>query len=203
MVGLQYFTNYTYYKNLFIASNIIFDVFENHEKRSFSNRCEIAGANGRIILSVPLIGGRNQRSEMKDLLINNDEKWQLRHWRSLVSSYNSSPWFTYYKDELADIYARPFTHLKDWNLLCTEWIFKKLDFQPLIACSSESQLEGTAGSNFIDFRKSSSTGITPETEHKPLVYQQVFQDRLGFIPGLSILDLLFCEGPTRTVALLR
>jgi hypothetical protein len=202
IVDLQYFADIISFKKLASASDIVFDIFQQHEKRSFSNRCEIAGANGKIVLSVPLIGGRNQRSFFNDIRINNEEKWQQRHFRSIVSCYNGSPWFAYYADEMAALYNRPFTFLKDWNLECMEWVFQKMNLHPVIRLTKETLPAEAVPDNHIDLRKKRlSVGLLQETQ--PVIYRQVFQDKLGFFPGLSILDLLFCEGPRRAIELLR
>ena len=199
LAHLQYFMNLSLFKKSLLRSNVVFSLSENYEKRSFCNRCEVIGANGRILLSVPLKKGRNQRVEFRDVQIANDEKWQLRHWRSIQSSYNGSPWFYHFRDEMADLYSRPFSFLYDWNLACTTWIFEKFQLRPqtrLIGPVVEIQLTPPTTSE-----AQTVSGIQTEKEDT-VVYRQVFQEKLGFIPNVSIIDLLFCEGPKKALTLL-
>src|SRR5436305_332161 len=110
IVDVQYFGSINYYKKVITSSYVLFEQYERHQKTGFLNRCTIAGANGPITLSVPLEGGRDQKTEVRDIRICNEEDWQKRHWKSIVSTYNRSPWFEYLRDEMADLYKRPFNH---------------------------------------------------------------------------------------------
>src|SRR5271154_2541688 len=107
----QYFPATIFYKNLYCCSNIVFDQYESYQKMSFRNRCIIAGANGTITLSIPLQDGRSQKTLMKDVRIAGTGKWQGDHWKSIVSCYNKSPWFEFYKDELQALFKKPFVFL--------------------------------------------------------------------------------------------
>lgn len=186
---LQYFPSVIFYKISYNFSNIFFDQYELYQKMSFRNRCIIAGANGIIRLSVPLLQGRNQKNIMKDVKIAAG-KWQLQHFKSIESCYNKSPWFIFYKDELQQLYSKSYIFLLDWNLACFEWSVKKLNLPAEVSLTD-------------NFRKSYDDGITdlrntilPRTykEFPAIRYSQVFEQKLGFAPNLSILDLLFCEG---------
>ena len=198
IIDLQYFAPITWYKNLNSFTHIVFDKYETHQKRNFINRCLIAGANGPILLSVPLIQGRDQKTPVKDLRIANDENWQKRHWRSILSSYNSSPWFHYFKDEMAGIYLKHFEFLIDWNYECLRWTFNKLRIN--IKLDWIDHLEPDDKNK--DNRYRSTRKKDPEFSVKSLRYQQVFEDKIGFIENLSILDLMFCAGPNKTMDIL-
>lgn len=205
LVDFQYFGNISYYKWLLNSTNIILDQYENFQKMSFHNRCTISGANGVINLSVPVEGGRTQKTIFKEVRISNSENWQRDHWRSILSSYNRSPWFEYYHDELAELYKTPSTLLMDWDLACLKWSFKclKADIRISYPEVYKNQYEEK---EIVDIRGK----ITPrdpgysvdKNDQKEIVYKQVFEDRTGFIPNLSILDLLFCEGGKRARAIL-
>ena len=186
---LQYFPTVIFYKYSYLNLNIVFEQYESYQKMSFRNRCIIAGANGPITLSIPLQEGRNQKTMMKDVKMDGT-KWQAQHWKSIVSCYNKSPWFEFYKDELGQLYSRKFIFLVDWNLTCFEWSMQKLKLSRQVSLTEsfeENVAEGT-----IDLRNK----ILPKNyeDFELIRYRQVFEDKVGFLPNLSILDLLFCEG---------
>ncbi|MBO9728198.1 MAG: WbqC family protein [Chitinophaga sp.] len=188
LIESQYFPPIDAYKALVEHDILQIEKYEHYQKLSYRNRCYVAGPNGRMILSVPLSRGKNQRTVMKDVRISNEEKWQDLHWKTLVSAYRRSPWFEYYEAELQELYERPFNFLLDWNLACFEWANSKLGILIPITFTESYQKE-VAG--VTDARESILPGAVEVGEP---TYTQVFQDRTGFISGLSILDLLFCEG---------
>ncbi|HMH32700.1 MAG TPA: WbqC family protein, partial [Puia sp.] len=129
IIESQYFPPLTCYKGSCQLSNIVFEQYDHFQKMSFRNRLLMANANGVSVLSVPVEQGRNQKTLMKEVRIANRQSWQLQHWRSLESAYNRSPWFEFYRDELAALYKKPFHFLLDWNLSCFEWTMEKLEWE--------------------------------------------------------------------------
>src|SRR5262245_53713708 len=111
LAELQYFSPLSVFKCSILATDIFFRIYEDSFKMSFRNRCIIAGANGLIHLSVPLEGGRDQVKPMKDLKIANNQSWQKDHWRTIASSYNRSPYFEFYKEELELFFQKNFKFL--------------------------------------------------------------------------------------------
>lgn len=197
IIDLQYFPSIISFKNLNKFSNIVFDQYEYYQKMSFRSRCRIVGAEGPIDLSIPLLKGRDQKTIMKDVRISGLQPWQARHWKTIASCYNRSPWFEFYRDELEGLYKRSFVYLLDWNLACFEWTLGVLKMRVPVLLS-EGYRKEYKGLEWVDWRGK----ILPKNSQKevdplgipPLKYYQVFEDRIGFIPNLSILDLLFCEG---------
>lgn len=197
LIDLQYFSTINLYKISNNFSNIIFEQYEYYQKMSFRNRCQIAGSEGIINLSVPLEKGRDQKTLMKDVRIAAAQPWQAQHWKTLLSCYSRSPWFEFYRDELEGLYKTRFDFLVDWNLACFEWSLKKLRltvafsltdrYRPIYTPEEGVDLRG----KFVPKNRAGDLGIPSGA---PLRYRQVFEERTGFIPGLSILDLLFCEG---------
>lgn len=187
---LQYFPPLTFFITLYRESYVYLDVYETYRKMSFRNRCLIAGAEGIISLSVPLRDGRNQQLQVNEVLISKTENWQARHFKSIRSAYNRSPFFEYYQDELAVIYQKPFARLAEWNLHCLNWLKEKLEWP------AEIRMTETA----VPFRASGwddhRNRVLPKNYDlwNPVKYRQVFEERTGFFPNLSILDLLFNTG---------
>lgn len=206
IVDLQYFPTINLYKISSKFTNIIFEQCEHFQKMSFRNRCQIAGGEGIINLSVPLEKGRDQKTLMKDVRIAAAQPWQAQHWKTLLSCYSRSPWFDFYRDELEGLYKTRFDFLMDWNLACFEWSVKKLrlpvavsltdKYRPVYAPEEGVDQRG----KFVPKNRAADSGMPPaanalgEQDTAPLRYRQVFEERTGFIPGLSVLDILFCEG---------
>ncbi|MES1159843.1 MAG: WbqC family protein [Bacteroidota bacterium] len=218
IVDLQYFPSVTFYKNVDKFSNIVFEQYEHYQKMSFRNRCQITGAGGLINLSVPLEKGRDQKTLLKDVRISDRGDWQAQHWKTILSCYSRSPWFEFYRDELDGLYRKPFHFLLDWNLTCFEWSLKVLQMPVSFALTREYHKNYEVGV-WTDWRgkllpKNRKNAVSPipsgsirqpaePMPETPVKYRQVFEERIGFLPNLSILDLLFCEGKNARILLLQ
>ncbi len=190
LIDLQYFANVNWYKKAGLYKYIIFTESDRHVKMSFRNRLWLSGADGLLCLSIPLEASRNEKQLYKDVRIA-PGNWAISHFRTITSCYNRSPWFEYYRDELAVLYATPQRFLWDWNLACFNWLN-----QHLPSPGGYYPPGSTRRVKEIDARNYFRPGNKAEWLGGDTVkYTQVFEDRVGFIPGLSILDLLFCEGP--------
>lgn len=192
IVEYQYFGIVNYIKTLFQFSNINFEVCESFQKMSFRNRMVLAGSNGLVHLSVPLEKGRDQKQLLKDVRISYTLPWQLQHWRTIESCYNRSPFFEYYRDWLEAFYQRRPVFLLDMNRDLMEWLVKQL--KPTARFSETTEFLPAYPAEITDYR-SKWLPRNFQQSSKNIHYQQVFADRIGFQPNLSILDLLFCEGP--------
>jgi hypothetical protein len=128
---------------------------------------------------------------VKDVKISYDFKWQRLHWLSLQACYRNSAYFEYYEDEMAPFYEKKCNFLLDYNLELLNWIFKQLKQNPIYTLSSEFDKEYT---NDLDYRTQlNNKKYLSELPAKK--YFQVFSDRNDFLPHLSIVDLLFNQGP--------
>jgi hypothetical protein len=188
----QYFGCVNYYSNLFSVSNILIEQCESYQKAGFRNRCIIAGANGLINLTVPLENGREQKKLIKEVKISNRDNWQQQHWRSIFSCYGNSPFFEFYRDWLELFYKKEFLWLFDMNLEVLFWIKKVLAIPGDISLSESFVNNYTA--NIADIRNQWQPKNFQQKEAS-IKYVQVFEDKIGFRSNLSILDILFCEGP--------
>ena len=146
-------------------------------------------------MSVPIENGRNQKGLIKDVRIGNNENWQMTHWRTLTACYNNSPYFEYYRDWLQMFFTEKWNFLFEMNLHILSWLKQVLKFPAeIIIIENISDLSET---QLIDKRYE---WVPKNFQQNTLVvtYPQVFQERIGFRPNLSILDLLFNIGPETT-----
>jgi hypothetical protein len=189
----QYFSPVILFKNSYNFSHITIEQCESYQKLSFRNRCQIAGAEGVIDLSIPLVNGRDQKAIIRDVRIADSLPWQANHWKTIVSCYSRSPWFSFYRDELEELYRKPFDYLLDWNRECLIWALRVLGMSRVVGETMEykpaySPEEG-------DDQRGKWLPKNRENWGRSMPrYHQVFEERTGFLPGLSILDLIFCEG---------
>ncbi len=190
----QYLSPIISYKISINCSNTEFEQYEYWQKMSFRNRCTIATANGPLDLSVPLVGGRNVDALVTEVKIDNNQPWQKRHWRSIFSAYNHSPWFEFYRFEMELFFNTRYELLWDWNLALNRWIVEKLGLNVNFSFS-HGYHKKIEKSGFLDFRNQILPKTISQFNNYAPRYTQVFEDRIGFIPNLSIIDLLFCEGP--------
>jgi hypothetical protein len=192
IIDIQYFPSVNLYKNLYKFSNIVFDQYESYQKMGFRNRCQLAGAQGVVNLSVPLVRGRGQKTLVRDVRVSHRQPWQAQHWKTIVSCYSRSPWFDHYRDGLEGLYRRQFDFLLDWDLACFNWSVQVMGLAIPVGLTEKWERDYPA-SEAVDWRGR----LRPkdrEAVDRPVRYRQVFEERTGFIPNLSILDLLFCEG---------
>ncbi len=185
------FPNLYWWSVVMEAGKVIFDAAEHFEKMTYRNKYYIAGANGVIQLSIPLAGGRNQRSAMKDMSIADIEQWQTQHWRGIEASYRRTPYYEHYAPELELLFKKEYTKLADFNQDSIDFLKKQLGlrYEEEIAGQYKAKYEEAT----IDMRKGFKPGI--EQKDSGSLYYQPFEERGGFKPNLSMLDLLMCEGP--------
>lgn len=173
--------------------------YENYQKQTYRNRCVIAGPNGPISLTVPIEKPDTLKCLTKDIRISDHGNWRHLHWNALESAYNQTPYFEYLKDDLRPFYEKPFSFLMDFNEQLVALICELIDMQPKI----ERTTDYVAMREDADFRDSISPkrDWQADKEFKVVPYYQVFQQKLGFLPNLSIVDLLFNMGPESLLVL--
>lgn len=167
---------------------------EHYTKGTYRNRCLIASANGVHLLTIPLRKGKHQQQAIAAVRIAYDEPWQLRHWRAICSAYGNSPFFEHYADKLAGFYRdKNYETLWDWNFDLLQVVFQLLKIGKAVNLTEAFEPMPTGK---MDLRQAFDTnhGFSGYEWAVAVKYPQVFEDRLGFIANLSILDLLFCMG---------
>ena len=183
-----YFPSIQYIGALIKAKEVSFTLESNYQKQTYRNRCSIYGANGKLNLTIPIQHTkRDGHQKDSSVQIMWEENWQMLHWKSLTSAYRSSPYFEFYEDELKEVFFRQPKKLMDYNIDLLECILSLLEID-LSYSFKESYSPLTPLEESLINAKKQSTISQP-------VYQQVFATKHGFIPHLSILDLLFNLGP--------
>jgi hypothetical protein len=171
-------------------SNLILDNAEHFQKQTYRNRTSIHSPNGKLDLIVPVVKGSKAHKVIKDVRISYDFNWQRLHWMSFETSYRSSAYFEFYEDELSVFYQKKWDFLFDYNEELLQLILKFLKIKAQFNYSNEFQKEHEGINDFrniIHPKRSSMNNVN--------TYFQVFEERNGFLPNLSIVDLLFNQGP--------
>jgi len=189
ILAAAYLPSVSYFALLNNAENIIIEQFETYPKQTYRNRCEMYTEKGKTSLVIPVSKPHGNHTKTKDVEIFNQDRWYIKHWRAIESAYQASPYFLYYKDELKSFYDGSHKKLLEFDLDLTRHFCKLLDIQKSISLSLD-YIKGTG----IDYRQELSPKKPPIIHEFP-EYTQVFDTTHGFIPDLSIADLLFNLGP--------
>lgn len=184
-----YFSPISQYGVMVQAEKIEFEVADNFQKQTYRNRCYIYGANGKQLLTVPTRHSKCEiKQKTKDIKIETGAQWQKQHFKSLKTAYNCSPFFEFYEDDLIPIFEKKYQYLHELNFDTFEFVNQALEL----------------GLNYqttkaYEFDQSNDYRVLSEVKHHPdyaqVDYHQLFESKHGFIKNLSILDLLFMEGP--------
>lgn len=192
LLHVPYFGPVTHWRELIKPAEICFENEDNYQKQTHRNRMYIYGANGKLLLNIPVKHlhrpGTKQHQKYREVQIENDFRWQQQHWKSLKSAYQTSPFFEFYEDELAPLFQRKFKYLLDFNYECFHQLCSSLQLDIPYQKTSEYIKHPE---DMIDKRHLINAKVPAEIPE----YTQVFQDKFGFISNLCILDLVFSEGP--------
>lgn len=179
------------------AETLLIEKNDYYQKQTLRNRTHIHGANGKLLLSIPIRHlGKTGHQYYNEVEIENSFEWQKQHWKSIQSAYRSSPYFEFYEDDISIFYNNKFSLLYVFNKAYFKLLLKLLGWNPEVHYT-ESYENLT---NAKDIRSQIEKKEVNNTLR--LKYTQVFEGKNGFIPNLSILDLLFNEGPN-TLSLLK
>ena len=185
LLSTAYLAPISYYAILLQDPNCRIELNEHFIKQSIRNRCDIYGANGKLRLSIPKQRKGSSKTIIENLKISYRNNWQKQHWNAIESAYNSSPFFEYYKDELKPFFEEKEEYLVNFNSKLQNAILSMLQQENMIKNTTEYLHKG----DFFDLRN-----YTWKLKNQEK-YDQVFMEKQGFIPNLSILDLLFNLGP--------
>ena len=190
LIHPTYFTSITQMVAYVQAEKVFFEADDNYQKQSYRNRAYIAHSNGKLLLNIPIKHSQKGiRKKTNEVLVENSFPWQIQHWKSLESAYRTSPYFEYYEDELKPLFFKPVRSLFDFNLEAFDLICELLDISKRYKFTKEYFKKPS----HLDLRSLVNPKL--DLDIKLESYFQVLNKENNFIANLSILDLLFSEGP--------
>lgn len=176
------------------AGTVYIEGCDNYTKQTYRNRCLIADANGPLALTIPTEKSAEGKCLMRDIRISDHGNWRHQHWNALETAYRHTPFFQYYEDDFRPFYEKKFEFLYDFNWQLTELVCNLIGIDTSL---QPTEVYQKSPDGMADFRHA----ITPKAawkddkDYRPAAYYQVFKEKHGFIPNLSIVDLLFNMGP--------
>ena len=196
LVQPAYFASIAQYAAILQADDITFEIHDNFLKQTYRTRCFIFAANGKLLLNVPVNKIKGQKTITANTEISYAEDWQKLHLKSLQSAYQNSPFFEYYEHDLAKIYNTHFTSLGELHQACHNFVMDTLQEKITTKTTSDYIINPN---HLIDLR--TWIDAKKDIDIHFSNYIQMFDDKHGFISNLSILDLIFMEGPSASIYL--
>lgn len=205
LLELHYFPSVQFFSKFLCYPHILIEGEDHYVKRSYRNRCHLASPEGIHRLSVPLKKGKNRQMPYRKVAISYDQPWHIQHWRSIQSLYGKAPFFPDYAGEIKDVLLSEYPKLFDLNRQLLITLLKLLDIS--MDFDFTRQYETEPEKDLDDYRPVILPRAAPpnfgDPSFFPLPYPQLFIEHSGFLPNLSILDLLFCTGPEAKLILKR
>jgi len=174
-----------------VQHEVVWEAHDNFQKQTYRNRCYISTDKGKHMLNIPIkhTGEKEGRQKYIDVRTENSYNWKKEHWRTLETAYRTSPFFEFYEDELRPLYMGSQNSLYEFNLKTIEAVADCIGIEIPTGKTKKYEVEPITYFDtrfLVEAKKEKDWNIEP--------YTQVFEERHGFIPNLSVLDLLFNEG---------
>lgn len=195
LLSSAYFGPIQWFQKLSRHENCLVERFDHFQKQTYRNRCVIMTANGRQTLTVPVehVAGM---ALMRDVRISDHGNWRHLHWNALRAAYGETPFFDYYADDIHPFFERKYNFLYDFNFEITQVLCTLLDIHPNLKPTENFAPKGSCCPlTAADLRETiHPKHPLPDDEFRPRRYWQIHEQKHGFQPNLSILDLLFNQG---------
>lgn len=192
ILSAAYFGPVQWYQKLNRYDRCLIECHDHYIKQTYRNRCAIATTQGVQTLSVPIERYDGLKCAMRDIRVSDHGNWRHLHWNALMSAYGESPFFEYYADDIRPFFEKRWEFLFDFNMEITFKMCELIDIRPTIS-TTDAYVADTAGMH--DFRDTiRPKHPLPDEQFVPTPYYQVYRQKHGFLPNLSVLDLLFNEG---------
>ncbi len=182
------------YVRLYAAKSMLVDLDAPFVKQTFRNRALIAAENGALPLTIPVVHNGGVKQAMRDVRISEHGNWRRMHWNAIVSAYKKSPFFDYYADDFRPFYEKRYEFLADFNMQLHHTVCTLLGLEREVATLDSTN----ASADVLDCRPLAEPSTVVDAQQH---YYQVFEQRNGFLPNLSIADLLFNMGPEGLITL--
>jgi len=192
-IELQYFPCINAMRDIVDCKLVFFDNDLLFRRSSFRNRMILPGGNGLVSMTIPVVGGRSVKLPFKAVEIDYTSNWQRDHFRSMETIYGNSPFYFQYSASLMEIYEQKPQYLVDWNSICLDWVVKKMKINLILLKDANQLTENQEKKERIDYYSPSNHDNSGKGPF--IKYPQLFEDRIGFKPNVSIVDLLFNLGP--------
>lgn len=199
LLSSTYFGPVQWYQKLNRYNKVMLEQHDNFIKQTYRNRCVIATANGLQTLSIPIEKYEGPKCKMKDVRISDHGNWRHIHWNALQSAYGDSPFFEFLADDIRPFFEKRWDYLFDFNLEITVKMCELLDIQPVLLPTTDYGIvlteDDKQSGDIADYRDAiRPKHPLPDADFHPRRYYQVYEQKHGFLPNLSILDLLFNMG---------
>ena len=201
LLSSTYFGPVQWYQKLNRYEACLIERCDSFIKQTYRNRCIISATGGRQALTVPIVHDEGDML-MRDVRISDHGNWRHLHWNALLSAYGESPFFDFYADDLRPFYEKRWAFLFDFNMEIMQKMCELLDIEPRVSTTDEyvflpeNKGSEVTDAGIMDFRDAiRPKHPLPDAEFEPQEYYQVYALKHGFQSNLSILDLLFNEGP--------
>ncbi len=191
LIASAYFPPIEYFAYLAKAASAIIEAHETYPKQTYRNRCHIYSPSGIQALTIPISKVNGNHTKTKEIEISEHSDWRNHHWKSIKTAYNASAFFMYYETELKEAMFFNTTNLMTYNTHLLNHLLNEIGIEILLKTTDIYDKKPT---DVLDLRDN----INPKNKSSKFLnpeYYQVFKEKHGFIPNLSILDLLFNEGP--------
>lgn len=211
---LHYLPWLAYFFKIQAADKFVFADDVQYKSHNFINRAQIKTAGGKQWLTIPVLTKGKQAQLIRDVRINTEINWRRKHWKSLIVNYKTAPWFEKYADFFAEFYAKNWTFLFDANFAAMKFLLEALSIKTNYFLSSEFDLEPGRTERIIDMglrlqcrtylsgpsgKKYMDLGLFEKNrigvEYLQFQHPQYSQQFGVFQPAMSVIDLLFNEGP--------